>query len=167
MSVNNYIYNYKQNIQNISHGRKRILSHFTGCKKWRTWYNTREIYKPLKERQNLAETDKGSYYNKEEWLEEFLDGKSSESDDSDNDDENYNENNDQQQLPKDFANSCHIIVSPILPLELIRNFAAWKHCYCCTNILLVEDVSHGFGLELHISKRNHTFYYAAVTSDIF
>ena len=27
---------------------------------------------PIKKRQNLAETDKGSYY-KEEWLEEFLD----------------------------------------------------------------------------------------------
>ena len=55
----------------------------------------------MKGRQNLAETDKGSYYNKEEWLEEFLEGKGafyngSESDDSDNDDENYNENNDQQ-----------------------------------------------------------------------
>ena len=85
----------------MSHGRKQILSLFTGCKKRRTWYNTREIYKPLKGRQNLAETDKGSYYNKEEWLEEFLEGKGafyngSESDDSDNDDENYNENNDQQ-----------------------------------------------------------------------
>ena len=70
---------------------------------------------------------------KKEWLEEFLDGKGafdngSESDDSDNDDENYNENNDQQQLPEGFANSCHIIVSPILLLELIRNFAICKHC---------------------------------------
>ena len=51
----------------------------------------------LKERQqNLAETDRGSYYNQEEWAEEFLDDKgafynSSESDDGDNN-ENYNEN---------------------------------------------------------------------------
>ena len=29
---------------------------------------------PLKRRQNLSETDRGSYY-KEEWLEEFLDSK--------------------------------------------------------------------------------------------
>ena len=48
-------------------------------------------------RQNLAETDRGSYNNQEEWLKEFLDDKGafykgSESDDSDNDDENYNEN---------------------------------------------------------------------------
>ena len=44
-------------------------------------------------RQNLAETDTRSYYNQEEWFEEFLDNKTasyngSESDDSDN----YNEN---------------------------------------------------------------------------
>ena len=61
-------------------------------------------------------------------LEEILDTKDafyndSESDYNDNDDENYNENNDQRQLPEGFANSCHIIVSPILLLELISNFA--------------------------------------------
>ena len=47
--------------------------------------------------EDLAETDRGSYYNQEEWLEEFLDDKGAfyngiESDDSDNDDENYKEN---------------------------------------------------------------------------
>ena len=52
---------------------------------------------PEERRQNLAETDGVSYYNQEEWVEEFLDDKSafysgSESDDGDNDDENYNEN---------------------------------------------------------------------------
>ena len=41
-------------------------------------------------KQSLAETDRRSYYNNEEWLEEFLDDKdafynSSESDDSDDD----------------------------------------------------------------------------------
>ena len=51
---------------------------------------------PKERRQNLAETDKKSYYKQEEQLEEFLDDKSafsdgSESDHSDNDDENYNE----------------------------------------------------------------------------
>ena len=69
-----------------------------------------------KRRQNLAERDQGSYYNQEEWLEEFLDGKgtfynNSESDDSDND-ENYNEN-EQQQLFWEFPNICYKIVSPI------------------------------------------------------
>ena len=48
-------------------------------------------------RQNLAETDRRSYYNQEKWVEEFLDDKGafyngSESDDDDNDDEYYNEN---------------------------------------------------------------------------
>ena len=52
---------------------------------------------PEERRQNLAVTDRGSYYKQEEWLEAFLDYKSafpdgSERDDSDNDDENYNEN---------------------------------------------------------------------------
>ena len=52
---------------------------------------------PEERRQNLAETDQGSYYYQEEWLEEILDDKGVfynriESDDSDNDDENYNEN---------------------------------------------------------------------------
>ena len=52
---------------------------------------------PEERRQNLAETDRGSYYKQKDWLEEFLDDKSvysdgSESDDSDKDDENYNEN---------------------------------------------------------------------------
>ena len=48
-------------------------------------------------RQNLAETDRGSYYNQEEWLEEFFDDKGafydgSESDDSENDDDSYTKN---------------------------------------------------------------------------
>ena len=48
-------------------------------------------------RQNLAETDGGSFYNQKEWEEEFLDDKcafynGSESDDGDNDDGFYIEN---------------------------------------------------------------------------
>ena len=54
--------------------RKRILGPFPGCKKQKAWNKTRVKYMPVKRRQNLAETDKGSYY-KEEWLEEFLDSK--------------------------------------------------------------------------------------------
>ena len=53
-------------------GRKRILGPFTGCEKQKAWNKTRVKYMPVKRRQNLAETVKGSYY-KEEWLEEFLD----------------------------------------------------------------------------------------------
>ena len=63
-------------------------------------------------RQDLAETDRGWYYNQVEWLEQFLDNKGgfyndSESDDNDNDDEIYNENNEQQQLTGGFANNCY------------------------------------------------------------
>ena len=57
----------------------------------------------------------GSYNNKEEWLEELLDGEGAlyngnESDDSDNDDENNNENNEQLQLSQGFTNSCYKII---------------------------------------------------------
>ena len=55
---------------------------------------------PVKKRQNLGETDRGSYY-KEERLEEFLGNKGAfyNDSDSDNDDESYNKNNEQQQSP--------------------------------------------------------------------
>ena len=59
-----------------------------------TWNNTREKYMPVKRRQNLAETDKGSYY-KVERLQQLLDSKGAlyNGNDSDNDNENYNGNN--------------------------------------------------------------------------
>ena len=46
---------------------------------------------PKERRQNLSETDRGSYYNQEEWVEQFLDDKGAfcnvcKSDDDDNDD---------------------------------------------------------------------------------
>ena len=52
---------------------------------------------PGERRRSLAEKDKESYYNQEEWLEEYLEDKDlsnngSESDDSDNDDDNYDKN---------------------------------------------------------------------------
>ena len=98
---------------------------------------------PVKRRQNLAETDRGSYY-KEEWLEEFLDSKGAfyNGNESDNNDESYNENNEQQQLREGFANSCYKIVSTILLQKLINDFAVSKH-YSGT-LSLVEDISHGF-----------------------
>ena len=55
----------------------------------------------------------------------------------------YNENNEQQQLREGFANNCYKIVSPILLQKLINSFAVCKQ-YSQT-LLLVEDVSHGFG----------------------
>ena len=76
----------------MSAGCKRILSPFTGHKKRKAWNNNKEKYMPEKRRQNLAEIERGSYYNQSEWEEEILDDKGSESDDGDNDDENANEN---------------------------------------------------------------------------
>ena len=81
----------------MSGGRKRILSPFTGHKKQKAWNKTREKDIPKERRQNLAETDKGSCENQEEWLKYFLDDQGafyngSENDDNDSDDENYNEN---------------------------------------------------------------------------
>ena len=46
----------------MSDGRKLILSPFTGRKKRKAWNKTREKYMPEERRQNLAETDWGSYY---------------------------------------------------------------------------------------------------------
>ena len=37
---------YKENIQNLSGGRKRILSPFAGCKNRKAWNKTREKYMP-------------------------------------------------------------------------------------------------------------------------
>ena len=98
----------------MSDGRKRILSPFTGCKKQKAWNETREKYMPVKRRQNLAVTDRGSCY-KEEWLGEFLDSKCAfyNGNESDNDDDSYNENNEQQQIPVGFVNNSYKIVSPI------------------------------------------------------
>ena len=112
----------------MSDGRKRILSPFTGCKKRKAWNKTSEKCMPVKRKQNLAETDRGSYY-KEERLEEFLDSKGAfyNVNESDNDDENYNEYNGQQQLPEGFASSCYKIVTPILLQKLINDFAVCKH----------------------------------------
>ena len=43
-------------------GRIQILSPFTGRKKQKAWNKTREKYMPVKRRQNLAETERGSEY---------------------------------------------------------------------------------------------------------
>ena len=113
----------------MSDGRKQILSPFTGCRKQKVWENKREKYMPVKRRQNLAETDRVSYY-KEEWLEKFLDSKGAfyNDNESQNDDESCSENNEKQQLPKSFANSCYKIVLLNLLQKLINNFAVCKHC---------------------------------------
>ena len=52
----------------MSGGREQILSSFTGRKKRKAWNKTRGKLR----RQNLTETDRGSYYNQEERLEELM-----------------------------------------------------------------------------------------------
>ena len=63
----------------------------------------------MRRRQNLVETDRGSYYQKEQ-LEEFLNSKGAfyNGNERDNDDANYSENNEQQQLSEGLlsTNSC-------------------------------------------------------------
>ena len=80
----------------MSDGCKRMLSPFTEHKKRKPWSKSREKYMPVKRRQNLAETDRGSYF-KVEWLEELLDSKGAfcNGNESDNDDESYYGNNEQ------------------------------------------------------------------------
>ena len=46
----------------MSDGRKLILGPFVGRKKRKAWNKTREKYIPEEKRQNLAETDRRSYY---------------------------------------------------------------------------------------------------------
>ena len=43
-------------------GRKPILNAFTGRKKQKAWNKIIEKYIPEERRQNLPETDRGSYY---------------------------------------------------------------------------------------------------------
>ena len=48
---------------------------------------------PEERRQNLSETNRGSYYNQKVWVEEFLDDKGPfYNDNESDDDESYNEN---------------------------------------------------------------------------
>ena len=74
--------------------RKRILVPFIGRKNRKALNKTTEKYLPVKRRQNLAETDKGSYY-KGQWLEEFSNSKGAfnNGNEGDNNDESYNKNN--------------------------------------------------------------------------
>ena len=56
----------------MSDGHKLILSPFTGHKKWKAWNKNREKYMSEERRQNLAETDHGSYYKTTEMVRSIL-----------------------------------------------------------------------------------------------
>ena len=94
---------------------------------------TRVVFQTRSEErgQNLAEADRGSYYNQEEWVEEFLDDKGafyngSESDDSDNDDEIYNEN------MEAVVRRCSF------KIDLLKNFANFKGKRLCWSFFLIK-----------------------------
>ena len=83
--------------------------------------------------QNFADTDRGSYYNQEEWLKEFLEDKGIFYNNSDSDSGTYNESSsdgddEQEEVCESFNNSSLKIVSPLLLQELINDFAVCKHC---------------------------------------
>ena len=71
-------------------------------------------------RQNLANTDRGSYYNQEEWLEELLKDKGIFYNDSNIDSETYDNesssdrNGEQEEVCESFNNNSLKIVSPLL-----------------------------------------------------
>ena len=84
---------------------------------------------PKERRQNWSETKRGSYYNQQEWVEEYLDDKDafyngSESDDGDNDDENYNEN--MEALVRKFL------------IGALKNFANFTERRLCWSFLLIK-----------------------------
>ena len=95
---------------------------------------TRVVFQTRSEErgQNLAETNRGSYYNQEEWVEEFLDDKGafyndgSESDDSNNDDEIYNKN------MEAVVRRCSF------KIDLLKNFANFKGKRLCWSYFLIK-----------------------------
>ena len=113
--------------------RKGILSPFGGRKK-RIPPNKKQRTVMTKEnRRNLANTDRGSYYNQEEWLEEFLEVKVIFYKDSDSDSETYNNesssdgDDEQEEVCESFNNNSLKIVSLLLLQELNNDVAICKH----------------------------------------
>ena len=107
----------------MSADRKRILSPFGGRKK-RIPANKKERTVMTKEnRQNLADTDRASYYNQEEWLEEFLEDKGIFYNNSDSDSETYDNesssdgDDELEEVCKSFNNNSLKIWSPLLLQE--------------------------------------------------
>ena len=104
----------------MSADRKRILSPFGGRKK-RILPNKKQRTVMTKEnRQNLVDTNRGSYYNQEEWLEEFLEDKIIFYNDSDSDSEIYDNesssdgDDEQEDVLESFNNNSLKIVSTLL-----------------------------------------------------
>ena len=95
-------------------------------------------------RQNLADMDRGSHYNQEEWLEEILEDKGIFYNDSDNDNRTHDNesssdgDDEQEEVYESFNNNSLKSVSTLLLQELINDFAVCKHCG--GKLLLCEDM---------------------------
>ena len=135
----------------MSADRKRLLSPFGGRKKRIPPTKKQRTVMTKENRQNLANTDRGSYYNQEEWLEEFLELKGIFYNDSDSDSETYDNesssdgDDEQEEVCESFNNNSLKIVSLLLLQELNNDVAVCKHYG--GKLLLFEDMVsiHGFG----------------------
>ena len=85
-------------------------------------------------RQNLTDMERGSYYNQEEWLKEFLEDKGIFYNDDDSESETYDNesssdgDDEKEKVCESLNNNRLKIVPPLLLQELINDFAVCKHC---------------------------------------
>ena len=135
----------------MSADRKRVLNPFGGRKKRIPPNKKQRTVMTKEKRQNLTDMDRGSYYNQEEWLKEFLEDKGIFYNDDDSESETYDNesssdgDDEKEKVCESLNNNRLKIVPPLLLQELINDFAVCKHCG--EKILLWEDMvgSHGFG----------------------
>ena len=133
----------------MSDQRKRISSNpFTGKKKRKAWNKKPKTFESEK-KENLAISDKGSYYNQGQWLEEyenglyfdlesseetdFSDDDLSESDYTSSDEESSDDNNDnemfiQSQNKYKVPSSTFVIIDPSILQIMITERAQCKFC---------------------------------------
>ena len=132
---------------------------FSFKRKRAAWNKRKDKTMTLDTKVNLAESDKGSFYNQKEWLEEYEYGKgmfyreygddknytSSEDNDSEweesssEEDESYD--SDTEELPVEDKN---IVVSVSILKRLICSSTVCKHCH--ESVSLIEDQQYSAGL---------------------
>ena len=139
----------------MSDGRKRILSPLTGRKKRAAWIRLeKKIHRQKQDK--IQGKQVGERETKEEWLEDFLYSKGA----------FYHlmKMTMMMRVIMKIRNSCSYrrvllvvaakTVSPILLQNLINDFAICKHQkHCSRTLLLVENVSHGFGNQNYIFQK--------------
>lgn len=146
--------------------RKRINNPFTGVKKRRAWNKNVKQTINDERKVKLAESDRGSYYKQEEWIEKYLtagsslrnctyqddleNSSSSSSCDSDSDYSDSNDSGDEENIEQNEKESrisdTYSIVSKFILQELLTDKAACK--LCCGNLTIYDRYpsrSHGLG----------------------